>query len=165
MTSTFNRRAPRLTLALGTVVALALAIAGGARADSSSYPDPTGDASGVDALDIRKVKAGHAGTRLKHVVTVVDANRFTKRQVFIHVADEFGTNYRVGRTGVYQGATKVGKAKAERRGNRIVLRFCPRTIGSPDTYWWQAFTATFDHPPTDWAPEAGMVRHDLGESS
>jgi len=147
---------------LAGAAATALATAALAIADTTVIHDPLGDSSGGPAFDIRRAVAGHANGRLEHIVVVEDADRFTKRETFIFIhRPGSSVGYVVSTHGVRHGTTNVGPAHVDRQGNRIVFRFDASSLGSPERYRWQAFTAAPDEKPFDAAPDSGTVVHRL----
>ncbi len=135
--------------------------AASALADSSNYVDPSGDSIAGDSSDIVKAADGHFGAKFKHVITVADADSFTRRHTFLFITSE-GTNYVVRSNGVFQGASMVGDASSARDGNKIIIKFNPAAIGDPsERYRWRAFEAAPDHEPFDQAPDSGRYIHAL----
>jgi len=144
------------------VVALSAAAALG---DRRSKTDPAGDASPA-FTDIRTIKHGHAGGKLRHVIRVTDANRATKHLAQLEIKAR-RTLYLISVQGVIKvrsgAARRVDGVRIRRRGNRVIFTFRPGAIGDPRRYRWAATVGSNDTSPDEFdrAPDSGYIRHRL----
>lgn len=116
--------------------------------------------------DIRKAIAAHAkGGKLRHIVRVTDASRWTLRDTFVEIRAGSAA-YRISQRRVVRlqpggiPGAHTGIVRGRRRGDRVVFVFKPEAIGAPRTYRWRAEAVL--GMGRDLAPNRGFERHRLG---